>query len=202
MAEMMQLRPEVKLRPEVEQSIDLVKARIPKRFWSVRLSTFERRTQSQGLAADAVEQWLERRADGPMLALVGETKTGKSHLLYSAAHVLYSVPRTSIYTRPWYALVDQLRYGEVVQTEVGGRVKEPAEVRADWWQAPVVLLDEVRPTSGTDFDALELAKFACHAYDQCRAVLITTNTPLVELLGAPAARRFTQVVMVGPGRAN
>ncbi|HWL41042.1 MAG TPA: hypothetical protein VNO75_12475, partial [Gemmatimonadaceae bacterium] len=48
--------------------------------------------------------------EGALLALIGSTGTGKSHLLYSAAKSLHEAGRR-VFTRPWYLLADHLRYG-------------------------------------------------------------------------------------------
>jgi chloramphenicol O-acetyltransferase len=78
---------------------------------------------------------------------------------------------------------------------------EAYEVRALLWKQKVVLIDEVRPTASTAFDDTELAKWMCHAYDAKYAVFITTNVnPLADVLGPPAASRFTQIVIDGPDR--
>lgn len=184
---------------------------IPRRFEHASFQSFEPVTASQRAAAIAVRQWLADLEHGPMLALVGSQGAGKSHLLYAAARELYTsldrmdakerAERRTVYpfVAPWYQLADQLRYGRTIQTEGGSREQAPAEVRAALWGRPVVLLDEVRRTSGTDFDDSELAKFACHAYDQRIAVLLTTNVhPLADVMGPAAASRFAQVVIEGP----
>lgn len=145
-----------------------------------------------------------------MLALVGKQGTGKSHLLYGAVRELYAGkpedPKEVVvsgwrgpYVAPWYRLADQLRYGK------GGNdtVKDAAGERQRLWDARVVMLDEVRPTSGTNFDDTELAKFACHAYDNRVAVLLTSNVnPLSQVMGDAAASRFTTVVIDGPDWRN
>jgi hypothetical protein len=72
-------------------------------------------------------------------------------------------------------------------------------VRDQLWAQPIVVLDEVRATASTAFDDTELAKFACHAYDADIPTLITTNvSPLDQVMGPPAASRFTQVIIEGP----
>ena len=145
-----------------------------------------------------------------MLALVGKQGTGKSHLLYAAVRELYANrpddPKAVLesgwkapYVAPWYRLADHLRYGK------GGNdtVRDAQSERMALWAGRVVMLDEVRPTSGTNFDDTELAKFACHAYDNRVAVLITTNVnPLSQVMGDAAASRFTEVVVNGPDWRN
>lgn len=172
---------------------------IPPRFRDVNFNTFEVRTPSQGVAARAILEWGHAIADGPMLALIGKQGTGKSHLFYSAVDWLVrfwsgcdeKTRGAAPFVAPWYRLADELRYG--------GRGMDPAAVRAELWSRRVVMLDEVRPTSGTDFDESELAKFACHAYDNRISVLITTNTnPLDRVMGEAAASRFVQVIVDGP----
>ena len=153
---------------------------------------------------------MAKRGKGEMLALVGKQGTGKSHLLYAAVRELFaSKPEDAKevlisgwrapYVAPWYRLADQLRYGK------GGTdaIRDSQSERLAMWGARVVLLDEIRPTSGTNFDDTELAKFACHAYDQRMAVLITTNVnPLSQVMGDAAGSRFTEVVISGPDWRN
>ena len=133
-----------------------------------------------------------------MLGLIGKQGTGKSHLLYAAALELLAAkpadPREVMlsgwrapFIGQWYRLADRLRYSDDSQG-----------IRERLWSSPVVLLDEVRPTSGTNFDDTELAKFACNAYDEMTPVLLTSNvSPLAEVMGDAAASRFTQVHIDG-----
>lgn len=186
---------------------------IPPRFDGASFDTFRPKSASQVAAVTAVQEWTEAANTnrGLMLALVGKQGTGKSHLLYSAFRTLRDPidrmdPKERIQQRvkyplvaPWYSLADQLRYGRTAKTEAGYREMAPNEIRSRLWEARIVLLDEVRPTAGTHFDDTELAKFACHAYDNRIAVLITTNwNPLSDVMGAAAASRFTQLVIDGP----
>jgi chromosomal replication initiation ATPase DnaA len=191
-----------------KRSIDeLAAKRIPPRFHQVTLDNYVPKTESQRIALTAVRAWVDDIEHAPMLALIGETGTGKSHLLYAAAHLLYercaaatARPRPPApFVKSWYQFVDELRFGKSFSTEGGIRTEEPSEIRRDWWERPVCMLDEVRATSGTSFDDTELARFACYAYDNQRAVLITSNVhPLAEVMGAPAASRFAEIVIVGP----
>lgn len=177
---------------------------IPRRFRAASFANFKPKTDSQRTALETVQGWCERvrREKGGMLALVGAQGTGKSHLLYAAARALapWALGRTGLYLRPWYLLADELRYGRTTGGVYPGRASaEPADVRGELWNSRVVLLDEVRFTSGTAFDDTELAKFACYAWDRDLAVLLTTNVhPLENVLGPAAASRFVTVVIDGP----
>lgn len=181
-----------------------VAAMVPRRFQRVTFDSFEPKTNSQRVALGAVQTFCAQALanKGCMLALIGKQGTGKSHLLYAAAlHVLAMLGAqnaSQFYARPWYRLADELRYGG--ETPFGATVHhEPKDVRARLWSKRVVLLDEVRPTAGTAFDDMELTKFACHAYDNELAVLITTNvSPLADVMGPAAASRFVQLTIDGP----
>lgn len=177
----------------------------PPRFHGVTFESYAPHTDSQKQAAVAVWSWVENAVSGKgaMLALVGKQGTGKSHLLYAALREIlinrYRPNAAAPFVAPWYRLSDELRYGRSARTENGTRQLEPAEVRAGMWERSIVMLDEIRPTSGTSFDDTELAKFACHAYDNRIAVLVTTNwNPLHTVMGDAAASRFAQVVIDGP----
>ncbi len=165
----------------------------PSRFHTARLDNFECRTPAHSTALKWAESFVQHATHRPdvgiMLALIGPTRAGKSHLLYAVAHAL-SAAGVRAYVRPWYRLADELRWGD--GTNSG------AWYRTQLWDAKVVLLDEVRRTSGTDLDSTELARYACHAWDDQRHVMLTTNvSPLSEILGEPAAARFTQVTLGG-----
>lgn len=185
--------------------------RIPPRFQDVTFDGYRPQSRAQDEALGAVEGWLQELDSGPLLALVGATGTGKSHLLYAAARNLIATieamepkDRTDRgvaypFVAPWYSLSDELRYGRTDQTESGSREVSGSEVRSRLWGRKIVLIDEIRRTSGSEFDDTELAKFACHAYDNRIAVLITTNwSPLSEVMGPAAASRFAQVTITGP----
>jgi len=173
-----------------------IDANVPARFRNASLGSYEPRHPSQERALRAVRRWVEivqdpdRQGEGPMLALIGPQGTGKSHLLYGAAKLLVAgEPQVVPYAAPWYRLADRLRAG----------FEEGAAVRDRLWGARVAMIDEVRPTSGTNFDDTELAKYSCHAYDAIRPVMITTNvSPLDKVMGGPAASRFDVIKVEGP----
>jgi chromosomal replication initiation ATPase DnaA len=138
------------------------------------------------------------KGKAPMLALIGSTGTGKSHLLYSAAKALHATEHR-VFTRPWYLLADQLRYGGGPSLFNPQIRLESHELRDALMKERILMIDEVRPTAGTDFDDNELAKLVCNAWDNGRAVLITTNvSPLEAVVGPAVASRFTQVTITGP----
>lgn len=179
---------------------------VPARFDAATFDSFAPRSPGQRTALAAAQQWVEAvgHGDGSMLALIGPTGVGKSHLLYAAANQLLS-SGARVYARGWYRLADELRYGgeSPLAFNREGRpwALEAWEVRALLWSQKIILLDEVRPTASTAFDDTELAKFACHAYDAKLSVLLTTNVyPLSDVMGPPAASRFTQVIVDGEDR--
>lgn len=173
---------------------------VPKRFAAVRFENYKPETDSEAHALRVVQRWTELAAkrEGPMLALIGPQGTGKSHLLYAAAWALHAVHARSC-CRSWYRLADELRYGGPAY--YGTQHMEAHEHRTLLWRQPAILLDEVRPTANTAFDDTELAKLACHCYDQELPILLTTNVnPLADVLGPAAASRFTQVMLTGRDR--
>lgn len=170
---------------------------VPKRFATVTLESYLAESDSERYALRAVRRWVDlvTQGGGPMLAIIGPQGTGKSHLLYGAYHAL--PVRASCFS--WYRLADELRYGGI--NPYNRARLEPHEVRERLWGANIILLDEVRPTANTNFDDTELAKVACHCYDAEIPMLLTTNVaPLAEVLGGPAASRFSQVIVTGRDR--
>ena len=197
--QIVRVQPDEGDRPEIPAAVRA--AIVPPRFASVAFDTYEPSTRGQGAALKAARFWTDRARKGEcsMLALIGPQGTGKSHLLYAAANALLDDGRRC-YARPWYRLADELRYGGE-SPFVAGRTIEAFEVRSQLWKQRIVLLDEVRPTASTAFDDTELAKFACWAYDSKLSVFITSNvSPLADVMGPPAASRFTQVIIDGPDR--
>lgn len=179
---------------DAERSLE----RIPRRYRKATVRKYECLTEAQARAQAAVVEWIQRSADElpPMLALVGQTGVGKTHLLYAAARALIK-QGVRPYVRPWYELADALRYGG--RSAYGPAMLEAHEIRAQLHEAQAVLLDEVRFTAGTAFDDTELAKAACAWYDQAIPVLITSNTtPLSAVMGPPAASRFVELLVTGP----
>jgi DNA replication protein DnaC len=174
-------------------------ALVPARFRGVGFDDYAPRTRSQRVALEAAREFVERTrgGDSTMLALLGPTGTGKSHLLYAALQAV--VDLGNVYTRSWNRLADDLRYGgQAAYAPKNAPLLEAPDVRRQLYGAQRVFIDEVRPTANTAFDDTELAKFACHAYDAALAVFITTNvSPLENVMGPAAASRFTQVVMEG-----
>lgn len=193
-------------RPDLRLEQPMAEIRIPApyvaaKFVDAAFTTYvpDPASPSQKAALDATRHFcrLVHAGESPMLALIGSTGTGKSHLLYSAAKALHMAGHR-VFSRPWYLLADQLRWG-------GGWLFNPVamldaqQLRTVLMGEPLIMIDEVRPTAGTDFDDTELAKIACNAWDNGRAMLITTNiTPLASVLGPAVASRFTQVTISGP----
>jgi chromosomal replication initiation ATPase DnaA len=186
--------------PDRDWFDEWLELRIPKRFRRATLDSYKPRNPSQLAALGAVRSWIAATIEGtgPMLALAGAQGTGKSHLLYGAVRELGELVRVARQSgianlqlprvESWYRLADQLRYSD-----------EREKVRTSILEARILLIDEVRPTASTAFDDTELAKLACHAYDDQVAILITTNVhPLENVMGPAAADRFRTLVVQGP----
>lgn len=189
-----QLREEERTLPDIQIPAPYVAAK----FVDAAFTTYLPKSGSEQAAINAVKQFCRavHSGEAPLLALIGSTGTGKSHLLYSAAKALHAAGHR-VFTRPWYLLADHLRYGG--PGLFTPRLLESHELRDAIMREPCFMIDEVRPTAGTDFDDTELAKIVCHAWDNGRAMLITTNVnPLASVLGPAVASRFTQVTITGP----
>ena len=206
-------RGDVEIQPDpATVHITCAEPAIPPRFRVARLGQFRDGLQeitdpavraSQQVAFDAVTDWCKRVTGGEpaMLALVGATGVGKSHLLYAAAYALYR-RNVRVYAQPWYRLADALRYGGHSAWGTHRSLEAP-QVRDEILGERVICLDDVRPTSGTTFDDTELGKIILDAWDRESAMLITTNvSPLTAVLSPPLASRFVQVVMTGADRRH
>lgn len=185
------------------QSVSVAPPAVPERYVHVRFGSTVKRQEVKGYAAAvrAVHRWVEEVAAGRhyMLALVGETGTSKSHLACCAAWELFEGYNLHVPFYSWYDLVGWLRYGRVDLTEHGAREVPAAHVRQRWHDTRYCIVDEVRPTSGTDFDSLEMAVFSMQRYDRNRSVMITCNwSSLDDMIGKHAADRYDVVTLDGP----
>jgi hypothetical protein len=180
--------------------LETMMRRVPKLFHKSRVKTYEPRNASQAAALQATQEWIRGVLDdgSPRLALIGDTGVGKSHLLWSAAWALFEGGRMPYVVRWATRFADELRYGRGDRNERGNPAFNPWDVRHEWYEQPCSLIDEMRPTSGTEHDAGKLAKYAMHAYDEMIPVMGTTNMARLEdVMGAPAADRFVKVTVRG-----
>jgi hypothetical protein len=203
-------RAEMALMVREEPTITVPQPFIPARFAHATLDDFSKTLSahqhdeaatSQRVAYTAVLEWRKRayRGEPAMLALIGPTGIGKSHLLYAAVRSLVTANRR-VYTQPWYNLADSIRYGGRSAWDAS-RTLDANEMRSEVKGEKIICLDDVRPTAGTAFDDTELGKIILDAWDRQAAMLITTNvSPLTDVLSPPLASRFTQVTMVGRDR--
>lgn len=152
-------------------------------------ASYRPRTASQWAALQQVERWVAE-ADaghgGAQLALLGGPGVGKSHLLYAAAAALYRDRGRSVYCAPWSRLA----------------VEMPCDSADSWRRLQVlmthriVLIDEVNAGHG---GMAAIGNITSWCYDERIPLLITSNAhPLASLIGAPAASRFTEVIVSGP----
>lgn len=172
---------------------------IPKRHESDTLDSFKVLTASQQDALDATRDWIEsvRIGNGGALALIGSVGCGKSHLLYAAIREL-NMLGVHAAAGGWYDLANTFReakYGhEDDATEA--RVKKSRILNAS-----ALGIDEIRPTSGTDYDTTELAGLMTRSYREMQGVFVTSNyadDKLSRIIGLAASSRLTQVKVIGP----
>jgi hypothetical protein len=190
-------------RQEIDRRTML--AQIPRRFMRPDgvpkgFDEYRPRNPSQVGALAAAQKWVAGAAAGEpaLTALIGPTGVGKSHLLYAAAWALFEATGRPPLCVRWYGFADELRFGRGGRDERGNPLMPAYEVRREWHAAPVCMIDEARPTSGTELDATELAKYALLAYDDCVPVLLTTNmADLESLMGEAPANRFRRIIIAG-----
>jgi chromosomal replication initiation ATPase DnaA len=174
---------------------------IPRRFAMATVHDYQPRTPSQKLAKQAVVAWIKAAAEqkGVMLALVGPTGTGKSHLLYAAAKAVYELTGKRVVAGSWMSwFSDAIRYGgahPIFQQQA----VEGWEVRHVLTRAPTLLIDEIDQSAATEFDHTEIKKLAGVFYDDERPLFLTTNvSPLDVLVGPAVASRFEILTLDGP----
>lgn len=187
--------PGPRLLPDVPADFDkperAIVPTIPRRFQSVTLDGFRPEHAKQKRALAVTQRFVDTavQCEGEILALIGPAGCGKSHLLYAAARALHE-RGVDVECRSWYTLADEIRYGD-------GKL-EAHEVRRRIFGAGALMLDEVRPTANTEFDDTELTKIICHAWDNRRPVMLTTNVnPLDRLVGSHVVSRITAVIVEG-----
>jgi DNA replication protein DnaC len=173
---------------------------IPPRHEKDTLESYRPQTPSQRIALDATRAWVDsvKRGEGGALALLGDVGTGKSHLMFAA---IRAVNEANIHAAAWgwYDLARLLREAKYnPDPEVQS---EACRQRDRLFAAKAFGIDEIRPTSGTDFDVTELAQLMTRAYRECQGVIVTSNAvdrQLIEIIGRAAASRLTPVKIIGP----
>lgn len=172
---------------------------IPPRHREDTLENFVPLTESQATALQATRDWVASAiaGEGGALALVGCVGCGKSHLLHAAVR---AVNEAGIHAAAggWYDLADLLRRSKFGGTE---DYTEARRGRDRFLAARALAIDEIRPTSGTEYDTTELSQLMTRAYRERQGVIVTSNYAderLGRIVGLAAASRLTQVVVDGP----
>lgn len=172
---------------------------VPRRHANDTFDSFRPQTASQQAALEASRDWVEsvKRDEGGALALIGGVGTGKSHLLYAAVR---AVNEAGIHCAAagWYDLADLFRQAKFGHDEdvTDARVK-----KGRFLGASAVCIDEIRPTSGTEYDTTELSQLMTRAYREKQGVFVTSNyadEKLAKIVGLAASSRLTQITVVGP----
>jgi len=172
---------------------------IPPRHKRDTFATFRPQTISQTTALEAAREWVEsvKRGDGGALALIGGVGTGKSHLLYAA---IRAANEAGIHgaAAGWYDLADLFRQAKFGHDE---DVTEARVKKARILGAAALGIDEIRPTSGTEYDTTELSQLMTRAYREKQGIFVTSNyadEKLSKIIGMAATSRLTQITVVGP----
>lgn len=191
--ELMQAREQFMDKAPPQRPTSVPEPTVPRKFVDVRFASSVDRPEvaHYELALERSRQWAEMAAHGKAanLALIGPKGTSKSHLAYCAAWHLHEEYNVYASCFNWLKIAPELRWN----TDDG------YTLRRRLTEVPVLIMDEARPTSGTDFDAMELARISMVRYDDELPTFVTCNwESLEEVMGEPAADRFTQVVLQGP----
>lgn len=172
---------------------------VPPRHVNDTFETYKAQTNSQRNALQAAREWVEsvKRGDGGALALIGGVGTGKSHLLYAAVR---AVNEAGIHCAAagWYDLADLFRLAKFGHDE---DVTEARIKKSRILGAAALAIDEIRPTSGTEYDTTELSQLMTRAYREKQGVFVTSNyadEKLSKIVGMAATSRLTQITVVGP----
>lgn len=172
---------------------------VPERHKHDTLDNFRPITPSQRAALDATRAWVEsvKGKEGGALALVGGVGTGKSHLLYAAVREVNMAGIPCAASR-WYDLANLFKRAKFAGSDDhDGAVRE----RDRFTSAKAFAIDEIRPTSGTDYDGTELAHLMTGAYERMQGVIVTSNyadEKLTKIIGMAANSRLTSLVIEAP----
>lgn len=170
---------------------------IPPRHTEDTLDSYRPITASQHEALQATRDFVASvlAGEGGALALIGGVGTGKSHLLYGAIRALNEAGVHAA-AGGWYDLADLLRQAKYGHEETTARIRKSRLLAA-----AALGIDEIRPTSGTEYDTTELSQLMTRAYRERQGVLVTSNyadEKLSRIVGLAASSRLTQVVVEGP----
>lgn len=158
--------------------------------------------ESQTAAFEMATHWVEETVAGraPCLALVGAVGVGKSHLLYGAIRELNLTHDLNASASGWMELADLIRRTKFRGNDEAAHAKAVYE-RDRLQRAKALGIDELRPTSTSDYDPTELSQLMTRAYREMQALFVTSNAAdrkLAEIIGLAATSRLVQVVVTGP----
>lgn len=167
---------------------------VPERFTEATYGSFQPQNAAQRAALAAVRAWADaaKRGEGPLLALTGAVGTGKSHLLYAAVRSL-NLGGVHAGAWTWQELSTALR------RRYDG-IREVDTTLHRFGACSALAIDEIRHTSGTAFDYDQLSGILTDAYNDRRAVVLTSNhagEQLAALVGRAAYDRLREVQLVG-----
>lgn len=179
--------------------LDLCPAPVEGRCRCDEAAHYVAHTRSQLAAQRAAVAWAERcgKGEGLALALVGGVGTGKSHLMY-AAIARANDRGVNAGAWGWGDLADILRGGADRDPEIK---KAASEARLRLKAVGAMGLDEIRATSGTEYDGTAISNIMTRAYRDCQDVIVTSNhadDALKAVIGLAATSRLKQMTVVGP----
>lgn len=146
---------------------------VPPRLARESLDSYSVTNDGQATALRLVsgycEQLQERMQDGDGLILMGDKGCGKTHLATSIIrHAAHSQGIGARYTTAQ-------RFFSRVQSSYGGNDESEADIIDEYAAAPLLVLDEVGMSRGTDNELGLTYALLGRRYDECRPTVIGTN---------------------------
>lgn len=145
-------------------------AKIPARYSSAHMNTFENKTGNLGIIVNGVKVWLRHYLTTPEkkgLILTGSAGVGKTYMLAAIAKALIE-KNVSVRFVDFFQLVSQIKGGYAEN-------KSEQDILASMLSVDVLIIDELGKGRNSEFEATVLDQLVMNRYNENKILIASTN---------------------------